>query len=269
MDGLVDTIALALAVRDAAQARAGQQADAAGDDAGLVGDDVAKQVAGDDDAVEGGGLLDHDHGGAVDELVLDGEVGELLLKGLGHDLAPQAAGGQDVGLVEGPDLLVATAAGQEAGQAGDALNLGARVGLRVPGGAGAVVLLALAKVDAAGQLADNDKVGALADRGLEGRVVDEGVRGEEAGAQVAVRAHLLAQLEEALLRADGARAPFGTADGAQEDGIGRLGRGEGLVGEGAAGGIDGALGSWACMVSWGCRRQTDRESNLHHPSGAP
>lgn len=96
MDGLVDAIALALAIGDTAQARAGQQADAAGDDAGLVRDNVAKQVARDDDAVEGGGVLDHNHGGAVDELVLDLEVRELLFKHLGHDLAPQAARGQEL-----------------------------------------------------------------------------------------------------------------------------------------------------------------------------
>jgi hypothetical protein len=65
--------------------------------------------------------------------------------------------------------------------------------------------------------------------------------GEEAGPQVTVGVHLLAELEEALLGADGAGAPFRTADGAEEDGIGSLGGGEGLVCEGAAGGIDGAL----------------------------
>lgn len=101
---------------------------------------------------------------------------------------------------------------------------------------------ALAKVDAAGELADDDEVGAAADAGLERGRVDEGVRGKEARAQVAVGAHLLAQPQDALLWADGAGAPFGAADGAEEDCRGGLGGGEGLIGEGAAGGVDGAPG---------------------------
>lgn len=130
--GLIDAVALALAIGDAAQAGAGQEADAAGDDAGLVAD-VAKQVARHDDAIEAPGVFDHDHGRAVDELMLDLEVRELLLKRLRHDLAPQSARGQDIGLVQRPDRLVATSPGQEAGQAGDAPDLLARVGLHVPG----------------------------------------------------------------------------------------------------------------------------------------
>lgn len=242
MNGLVDAVALALAVGNSAQASAGQETNATRDNTGLVTNDIAEKVAGDDNAVEAGGVLDHDHGRTVNELVLDLEVGEFLLERLGHDLAPQTAGGQNVSLVERPDLLLATAAGEEASETGNALNLGARVGLHVPSGARAVVLLAVAKVDAAGQFADDDEVGAAADLGLEGRGVDEGVGGEEAGAQVSVRAHLLAQPQQALLGADSAGAPFGTANGTEEDGVGGLGGGEGLVCEGGAVGIDGALG---------------------------
>lgn len=54
-----------------------------------------------------------DHGGAVDEL--GDALSHIALKGLGHDLVPQAAGSQDVGLVDGPDDLVAAAAGEEGG----------------------------------------------------------------------------------------------------------------------------------------------------------
>lgn len=230
MDGLVDAVAAALAVGDAAEAGAGQEADAAGDDAGLVADDVAKEVAGDDDAVERRGLLDQDHGGAVNELVLHRQVGKLALKRLRHDAAPQPARGQHIGLVERPNPPVAPAPGQEASQTRDALHLGARVGLHVPSGAGAVVvLLAVAKVDAARELAHNDDVGAAAHVGLEGRRVDERVGREEARPQVPVRAHFLAQLEDPLLRPHRARAPFRAPDGAQEHRRRRLGRREGLV----------------------------------------
>ncbi len=244
MDRLIDAVALALAIWDAAQARARQQPDAPGDDGGLVADDVAEQVAGHDDAVQGARVLDHEHGGAVDELVVQLQLRELLLKHLGHDLPPQAAGRQHVGLVQAPDLGGRVVGqGQEARQAGDALDLGARVRLRVHGEAGPVVLGALAKVDAARQLADDDKVGAAAHLGLERGAVDERVGREAAGAQVAVGAELLAQLEDALLRADGRRrAPFRAADGAQENGVGGLGGGDGLVGQGVVVGIDGGLG---------------------------
>ena len=49
------------------------------------------------------------------------------------------------------------------------------------------------------------------------------------------------QLQQALLGADGAGAPFRTADSAQEDGIGGFGGGEGFICEGGAGVVDGAL----------------------------
>ncbi len=241
MDRLVDAVALALAIGNTAETGTGKQTNATGDDTGLVGDDVTKQVASDNDTVEESGLLDHDHGSAVNELMLNSEVGELVGKSLSHDLAPETAGGEDIGLVKRPDLLITTTTGQETGQTSNTLDLGAGVGLLVPGLAAAIILLALAKVDATGQLADDDEVGALADGGLEGGVLDEGVGGEEARAQVSVCAHLLADLEEALLRANGSGSPFGTSDGTEEDGVGGLGGLKSLVCERSTVGIDGDL----------------------------
>ena len=72
----------------------------------------------------------------------------------------------------------------------------------------AVVFFALAEVDAPGQFADDVEVDAAADVGFEGGDFNEGVGGEVAGAQVSERVHFFAELEEALLRADGAGAPF-------------------------------------------------------------
>lgn len=65
--------------------------------------------------------------------------------------------------------------------------------------------------------------------------------GEVAGAEVSKGRHFFAQEEEALLWADGARAPFGTADGAEEDGMSGFGFGKGFGGEGGAVRVDGAL----------------------------
>lgn len=82
MDGLVNTIAPRLSIGNTAKASTWAEADAAGDNASLVADDVAEEVAGNDDAVEAAGVLDEDHGGAVDELVLESELGELAGHGL-------------------------------------------------------------------------------------------------------------------------------------------------------------------------------------------
>ena len=243
MNRLIDAVALAIAVRDAAQAGTGQQTDAARDDGSLVADDVTEQVAGNDDTVQGTRVLDHDHRRAVDQLVLQLQLGELLLEYFSDDLPPQAAGREHVGLVQAPDLGRRVAReGQEATQTSDPLNLLARVGLGVEGETRAIVLLAIAEVDAASELTNDDKVSAAADFGLQGGAVDEEVRGEAAWAQVAEGAELLAQLQEALLGADGRRrSPFRTANGAQKDGIGSLGGSEGLIGQGNAMLVDGSL----------------------------
>jgi hypothetical protein len=240
---LINAITLALPIRNPTQTRARQQPNTPRDDRCLITDNIPKQVARNHDAVQRARVLDHEHGCAVNQLVVELELRELLLKHLGDNLPPQPAGRQHVRLVQTPHLgRRVLGQREEPRQARDPLDLGARVGLGVEREARTVVLLALAKVDAARQLPDDDEVGAAADLGLERGRVDEGVGGEAAGAQVAVGAELLAQLEDALLRADGGRGtPFWAADGAEEDGIGGLGGGEGLVGEGGVVGFDGGL----------------------------
>jgi hypothetical protein len=264
---LINAVAPALAIRDAPQTGTGQQADAARNHRRLVADDVAEQVAREDNTIKRARVLDHDHGGAVDQLMAQLELRELLGKHLGHDLAPEAARGQHVGLVQAPDLGGRVARErQEPGEAGDALNLGARVGLRVEGVPGAVVLGALAKVDAARQLADHDEVGAAADVGFQRGPVDHRFGREAARAQVAVGAELLAELQQALLGADGGgRAPFRAADGAEENGVGGFGGGESLVGQGVVVDVDGGLGE----VLAGIPPESKKEHDLRHPGDAP
>lgn len=72
----------------------------------------------------------------------------------------------------------------------------------------AVVFFALAEVNAASKFANDVEVNAPADIGFEGRDVDEGVGGEIARTQVAEGVHFFPELEETLLGADGAGAPF-------------------------------------------------------------
>jgi hypothetical protein len=206
---LVDTVNLGLSVGNAAQAGAGQEAKRAGDNARLITDDVAEQVAGDNNTIKLPRLLDHDHGRGVNELVLDLELGELFGHDLRHGLPPQPAGSEDVGLVQAPHgERGVVLQSQVAREPGDALDLRARVRLRVHGVAAAVVLLALAKVDAAGQFANDVEVDAAADFGPEWGAVDQRRGGEVAGAQVTECAHFFAESEEALFGADGASAPF-------------------------------------------------------------
>jgi hypothetical protein len=203
VDGLVDTVALALAVGDTTERSAGQQTQTAGNDGSLVGDDVAEQVAGDNDTVQSTRVLDHDHGSAVDELMTNLQLREFLLHDLGDNLSPQSAGGEDVGLVQTPDgSWGVLGEGEVGGETGDALDLRARVGLSVHGVTRTIVLDAVAEVDTTGQFADNVDVDATADLGLERRALDERVGGEEAGSEVAECAHLLAQLQETLFGTD-------------------------------------------------------------------
>jgi hypothetical protein len=249
VDGLINAITPALAVRDTAQARAGAEADTAGDDASFVADDIAEQIAGDDDAVEAAGVLDHDHGSTVNELVVEGELGELFGYDLGEDLAPETAGGKNVGLVKTPDGSRRVARESKvSSEAGDALDLGARIRLRVQSKAFAIILLALTEVDAASQLAHDGEVGAAAYIGLERREVYQRLRGEETGPKVAVRAHLLAQTQETLFRTNVSRAPFRSADGAEQDGVGRLGSLKGVIGKRYAVGVDRAL--WKQLIHY-------------------
>ena len=89
------------------------------------------------------------------------------------------------------------------------LNLRPGVRLRIPSVAVVVfLLLPLPEVDAPGQLADYCEVDATAYILFERGDGGQGVRGEVAGAEVAEGVELLAELEEALFGADGARAVF-------------------------------------------------------------
>lgn len=246
VDGFVDAVTQALAVGHAAQAGAGQQTQTSRDDRCLVGDDVSEQVGGDDDSVEGPRVLDHDHGGRVNQLVFEFQLGEFLLHGLGEDAAPEPAGGEHVGLVQTPDFAGrGFGQGQVGRQAGDSLNLPARVGLAVLGElvrpVGRVAFDPVAKVDATGEFTDDHEVCASTDFLLQGRARGQRRGGEEARPEVAKGTHLLAEFEESLFRSDLANAVLGPADGSQEDGVGGFGGLEGFVGQRCAMGVDGAL----------------------------
>lgn len=93
MNRLINSIALALPIRDTAQTSTRQQSNAARDNARLVTDDVTKQIASNNNSVQSPRVLDHQHSRAVNQLVPDLKLGELLSHDLADDLAPQTACG--------------------------------------------------------------------------------------------------------------------------------------------------------------------------------
>lgn len=209
MNRLVDTVDTALAIRNTTQTGTGKQTQRSGDNTSFIANNITEQVASNNNTVQLTGVLDHEHSGRVNEVVTNGDLGVFLLHNLGDNLAPQTAGSEDIGLVQTPDGQGRVVLQSEVGgETDDALDLLARVGLSVHGVSGAIVLLALTKVDTARQLADDVEVNAAADVGLERRALDQRGRSEVAGPQVAECAHFLAQLEDTLFWAHGAGAPF-------------------------------------------------------------
>src|SRR4051794_25629043 len=121
---------------------------------------------------------------------------------------------------------------------GDPLDFGGRVLAGVVGRV--AVTAALAEVDAAGQLADDEQVGAGDYLGAQRAGADQRRAGPYR-AQVCVEAHPLAQAKQTLLgagRVGIGRVPFGTADGAEQDGVGGAARLQHLVGERDAVSVD-------------------------------
>ncbi len=209
-----------------------------GDDAGFVGEDVAEEVLCEDDVEVAGDVHDvHRHG--VDELVLEGDVGVVLCD-LGDGGAPELGDLEDVGLVDGGDLLAALA-GEFEGYASYADDLFAGVAHGVDGFVGVTIPPAgLAEVEAAEQLADEEDVDVFGDFGAQGRAGGKGSVGD-GGTQIGEASEGLADLQEAgfgtLVGAE--RVEFVVADGTEEDGV-AVERGvEGCGGEGRTGLRDG------------------------------
>ena len=184
---------------------------------------------------------DEVHGAGVDEDVLELDVG-VVGGELGRDLAPEAAGVEDVGLVDARELAAPAAGELEAG-AEDAFDLALAVTHGVDGLAPAGVLpalLGLAEVDSAGELADDDHVDPFEHLALHGAVAEE--EGVDAhGADVGEEAEALAQAEDGLLGANGGLGivPLGAAHGAEKNGAGAGGGLERVVTEGDAVLVDG------------------------------
>ena len=206
---LVDTIHLALTIGNTTQTSTRKKTQRPRDNTSLVTNDITKQVTGDDNPVQLARVLNHNHSRRVNQLVPDLHLRELLSHHLCHSLPPQPTRREDVSLVQTPHRERGVVLqSQVCGETGDALDFGARVRLGVEGVAAAVVFLALAEVDTAGQFTDDVEVDAAADVGSQGGAFDEGGGGKVAGTKVAEGGHFFAQFEDTLFWADGARSPF-------------------------------------------------------------
>ena len=202
----------------AADGGRGQHAERAGDDAGLVGEDVAEEVLGEHDVEVARDVHDvHRHG--VDELMFERDVG-IVFRDLGDGGAPELRDFEDVGLVDGGDF-VAALAGELEGDAGYADDFGLGVAHGVDGFVGFLVPPARrAEVEAAEEFADEENVDVFGDLGAQrGAVGERGVG--DGGTQVGEAAEGLADLQQAGFGAlvGGEGVEFVVADSAEQDGV--------------------------------------------------
>lgn len=100
-------------------------------------------------------------------------------------------------------------------KAGDSLDFGTRVWLRVPGVPISFIFLAVTKVYSSSQFTDDVEVNAAADFSFERRDIDERLGSEIAGSKVSICSHFLTESEDSLLWSDFACTPFRTANGTQ------------------------------------------------------
>mmetsp|Transcript_635 Transcript_635/g.1345 ORF Transcript_635/g.1345 Transcript_635/m.1345 type:complete len:399 (-) Transcript_635:85-1281(-) len=195
-----------------------QHAERAHQHGGLVGEDVAEDVARHDN-VELLGVADELHGGVVHVHVAQLDLGVLGVL-LDHHVPPQLAHVEHVGLVHAAHLVSALGRDVE-GHLGDPPHLALLVAhvvepepLPVLGGDA----LGLPEVDVARQLAHDHDVHPRHHLGLEGGRVDE-LRQHRRRTQVREQAERLAHAEEAGLWPQFARilVPLRSADGGKED----------------------------------------------------
>ncbi len=260
-------------VTDLAEAGRGEHAERARDHGHFVGEDVAEEVFGDED-VEGVGPLDELHGGVVNIEVVHGDLGVVggdFVRGF----TPEDGSGEDVGFIDGGEAFVAAHGGFE-GDVEDVFNLGFLVDHGVKGDGFAIAFFAalgIAEVDAAGEFADTEDIEAIRDEFVfDGGGVGEG--GETgAGTEVGEEAEVFPQRKKGTplgLDLGGEIFPFGTTDGAEEDGIslftgfdGFLWEG-GLVGGGIESGATDEMGGTGDLeIEFGSDCVEDFEGNVH------
>ena len=185
-------------------------------------------------------------------------------------LAPEAGGGEHVGLVDGRHVRAASAGDLE-GELRDALHFGAAVGFgveRALGVALAFAALRTPEVDAAREFAHADHVEALfRNVAAQGREALEA--GVEAGrAQVAEELVALSQGKKRAHFGTGLvreRVPLRAAHGAEQDGVGLVAGFDGFVGQRPAAGVDGGAAHEALLA--GDREAESLRGGVHDLEG--
>lgn len=167
----------------AAHVAAGDDAGAADEGGGNVGQDAAVQVGHDHD-VKLLGLADALHRGVVDNHVVGLELGVVLGEAV-EGAAEEAVGElHDVGLVDAGNLLAVVGEGEAEGKLGNALRLGAGDDLERLDDAGDALVLEAA-VLTLGVLADDAEINVVVARLEAGDVLDE----RDGGVNVELLAH--------------------------------------------------------------------------------
>ena len=166
--------------------------------------------------------------------MIQSDVG-IILGNVDDRAAPQAGRSQDIGLVDGRDF-VAALLGSLHGKGANALYFRDTVVFQVPRAFDAIVdfrFAAVAEIDAADEFANDEDIGAGDDIRFERRVFGQDFRYLDR-AQVDVEPQSLAQAQDGLFRAQFRVdvVPLVAADGAEEDGVGFLGRFDGIFRQG-------------------------------------
>ena len=242
MDGLVQTAG------GGTQGRGRHHANAAGDLAGFVAQNIAKHVLG-HNHVKLAGVLADLHGAVVHKHLAVLHFGVLGLQAMHHG-TPQAAGIQHVGFIHTGQLFAALHGSFKA-NAANALDLVLRVGHAVNRNFFAVLLngFVLAKIHAANQLTHHNKVDAFVHDLFLQRGSIRQLGPDPGRAVVGVQAHPGAQAQQAFFRAlvTGHALPLGAANGAKQNGI----RGQALVQLALGQGIAKLVNGFAAHVSAG------------------
>ena len=177
-----------------AQRRRGLQSHRAGDARGLIGQDVSKGILRHDDIKEPW-LRQHAHGSIVDKHIVGGYLRILRLHLFGN-LPPQTTRSQHVGLVNHRQVLTSRHRHLE-GHLQDALNLRTRIDVRIE--CLVVILIFLAKIHAARQLADDHEVCATKQFLLQRRLVQQTVERSHR-AHIGIEAQLFAHSQQSRFR---------------------------------------------------------------------
>ena len=214
MDGFVQ------AAGSLAQRGGRYHTDAAGDLAGLIGENIAEHVLG-DDHVELGGIFADLHGAVVHEHLAVFHFGVFGGQAM-HHRTPQTAGIQHVGLVHTGELLAAFH-GRLKADATDPLDLMLRIGHGIHGHLLAVFLvgLVLPEINTADEFPHHDEVDALGHDFRFQRTGSGQLRPDFGGTVVGIQAHARTQPQQPFFGAlvPGQPLPLGAADGPQQDAV--------------------------------------------------